>query len=119
MVVHVSPIPCVEAGFSNSAFLPGVAVGGPQGFADDMPLGFAPSVIASTYLCQVPARKGRANLVISLIVADLVFIRVLWALFCLAARRLYLHQDPDANSCEGCGKISKTNGYQSVGQQPD
>ncbi|KAI1426861.1 hypothetical protein F5Y12DRAFT_793587 [Xylaria sp. FL1777] len=97
-----------------SGYLPGLAIGGPQDFSDDIPLGFVPSVISTTYLCEVPMRKGWANLIVSLIVADLVFLRALWAVFCFIVGHFQSRHYPDANSCEGCRKISNLDEYHSI-----
>ncbi|KAI0192121.1 hypothetical protein F4808DRAFT_465168 [Astrocystis sublimbata] len=75
---------------------------GTDGIEADPPVGFGGSVIATTYLCQVPALKGWANLIISLIVADLVFLKVLWALFNFVVSLVQSRHDAEVNFCDGC-----------------
>jgi hypothetical protein len=44
-------------------------------------LGTSPSFISTNYLCQIPSRKSWGTVVISIVIADLVFMQALWKLF--------------------------------------
>ena len=52
------------------------------------------SVISTKYLCQVPKRKSSGTLVVSILVADLVFIQALWKVFTLCTGAWLTHKDP-------------------------
>ena len=67
------------------------------------PVKITPSVIATEYLCQVPERKSVLNLLVSILVADLVFLQVIWRLLTWRAEFL-LRKMPTAQYCEGCIK---------------
>ncbi|KAH8882282.1 hypothetical protein GQ53DRAFT_459974 [Thozetella sp. PMI_491] len=70
-------------------------------------LGITPSLIATSYLCQVPQRKPLGELILSLLIADLVFLRASWALFKLAVESFMMWRDPDVYSCKRCLERSK------------
>lgn len=81
------------------------------------PLGTTPSVIFSKYLCEIPKRKAAGSLVISILLADLVFLRTLWYIFTLSTETLFLRKKaigPEVNYCEGC---SKGRGMESHGRK--
>lgn len=44
-------------------------------------LGTSPAVISSKYLCTVPRRKSAGSLVLSLFIANVVFIQAMWKIF--------------------------------------
>jgi hypothetical protein len=44
-------------------------------------LGITPSVISMRYFCQVPRLKSTGNIIVSILVADLVFLQATWTLF--------------------------------------
>jgi hypothetical protein len=44
-------------------------------------LGTSPSVIPRKYLCQVPQRKPIRTMILSILIANLVFMQALWKLF--------------------------------------
>jgi hypothetical protein len=44
-------------------------------------IGTSPSVIPRKYLCQVPQRKPIRTMIVSILIADLVFMQALWKLF--------------------------------------
>lgn len=46
-------------------------------------LGTSPSVISTKYLCQVPRQKSTGSIIVSVVIADLVFLQALWRLFTL------------------------------------
>jgi hypothetical protein len=68
----------------------------------DAQLGVIPSILVTDYLCQVPQRKPWGSLITSVLVADLVFLRTLWAIISFIARHFAQRHDPLANSCETC-----------------
>ena len=66
------------------------------------PLGTTPSVLSTTYICETPQLKSGGNLVVSVLLADLVFLQALWKLFTLAVGGFALRKRPRAGYCEGC-----------------
>ncbi|KAF7512916.1 hypothetical protein GJ744_012019 [Endocarpon pusillum] len=66
------------------------------------PLGVAPSVISTNYICQIPRLKSGGNLFLTVLVADLVFLQALWKIFTLATDWLWLRKTASANQCQGC-----------------
>ncbi|KIY03723.1 uncharacterized protein Z520_00414 [Fonsecaea multimorphosa CBS 102226] len=58
------------------------------------PLGTSASVISTKYLCQVPKRKSAGTLVLSILVADLVFLQALWKVFTLCTDAWLTHKNP-------------------------
>ncbi|KIW89454.1 uncharacterized protein Z519_09610 [Cladophialophora bantiana CBS 173.52] len=58
------------------------------------PLGTSPAVISTKYLCQVPKRKSLGALIISILVAELVFLQALWKVFTLGAEAWLTNKDP-------------------------
>lgn len=71
---------------------------------DEKLLGVNPSVLALTYLCQVPQRKGFGDLFISVLIADLVLLQALWTITMFVATMLAERKDPQANFCDGCAQ---------------
>lgn len=67
------------------------------------PLKVRPSVFVLDYLCQIPRRKPMANLIVSVLVADLVFLQAVWQLYKLAVDSFLKKKIPDSQYCEGCG----------------
>ena len=87
------------------------------------PLNTSTAVISTKYLCQVPKRKSTGTLLLSILVADLVFMQALWKMFELCTVAWLAHKDPKgrkrssvrvdeaqrlmlvviANYCSGCG----------------
>jgi hypothetical protein len=63
-----------------------------------------PATIATRYFCQVPQLKSTASLVISILVADLVFLQVLWKVFNWAVTSTLERRHPAARYCHGCAK---------------
>lgn len=61
-----------------------------------------PSILVTDYLCQVPQRKPWGSLITSILVADIVFLRTLWAIVTFIASHFAKRQSPLANSCESC-----------------
>lgn len=66
------------------------------------PLQINPSTLVTSYLCQVPHRKPAGELIVSVLVADLVFLQVVWALFTLGVGQWMKRKDPTTHICEGC-----------------
>ncbi len=75
------------------------------------PLSITPSVIHQQYICEVPVRKSNGSLIITVIIADLVFLQALWKLFNMIATWYVDWREPTAMRCEGCSGTSKQ-GYQ-------
>ena len=73
------------------------------------PLGVTPSVFVRDYTCQVPQQKAWPNLIVSILVADLVFLQAAWQLYKLAIDYFFVKKIPDGQQCEGCSsKCSET-----------
>lgn len=53
-----------------------------------------PAVISIEYLCQVPQRKPLGSLIISILVADLVFLQSLWKILTLCTSAYVQRQKP-------------------------
>jgi hypothetical protein len=63
-----------------------------------------PAVISQQYFCQVPQLKSTGSLLISIVVADLVFLQVLWKVFNIVVTLGMERHHPDSKHCEGCAK---------------
>ena len=63
-----------------------------------------PAVIATQYYCQVPQLKSTGSLLVAVLVADLVFLQVLWKVLNLAVTFSMKRRRRDANYCDGCAK---------------
>lgn len=76
-LADLSKSPVVDYGMYNS-------LGGPMNepykanSENDAIFSFDPSVINTSYLCQVSKIKSAGNLLVSIIIADLVFLQALW-----------------------------------------
>lgn len=64
-------------------------------------LQITPSTLYSQYLCQIPVRKPWSELIVAIIVADLVFLRLLWMVFNILATWWAERRDRTAMFCEG------------------
>ncbi|KAH7067903.1 hypothetical protein FB567DRAFT_252955 [Paraphoma chrysanthemicola] len=88
----------------ETPFLQAGPASAPYNGGDGSDLTIKPSVIFTEYLCQVPALKSVGSLILSVIVADLVFLNAAWVLlnwFAVAGL-----DDSTAHQCEGCaGKV--------------
>ena len=62
------------------------------------------SIIAATYTCQVPRLKSGFNIFISILVADLVLLRVVWTLYNYVVCYFLKDRHPDSNLCVGCAE---------------
>ena len=68
-------------------------------------LGTTPSVIFAKYICQIPTRKAIGNILVSVLVADLVFLQAAWQILILVTGYVALDKKkrgPQVNYCEGC-----------------
>ena len=70
------------------------------------------STISAQYLCQVPERKGWGSLLVSVLVADIVFLQVLWKLLCWITTFKVERGDEQAKHCIGCAKKLQTEDYE-------
>ena len=66
------------------------------------PLEFSQSVISTKYLCQVPQLKSPGDILMSVLLADLVFLSLAWKIFTYGVDYFFLHKLPSSNYCEGC-----------------
>ncbi|KAI1637951.1 hypothetical protein F4809DRAFT_602459 [Biscogniauxia mediterranea] len=74
----------------------------------DAPLGISPTLLLADYLCQVPRLKSSGNLVVSVLVADLVILQVIWKLFTLFVVKTLIKNEEEARYCATCGPITKS-----------
>lgn len=66
------------------------------------------SVISTQYLCQVPKLKSKGSLIVSIIVADLVFLQALWVVFTWIVTFFLERRYPEAKYCLGCAARLKS-----------
>ena len=66
------------------------------------PLAVQNATIFAQYACSVPKQKDALSLIISVAVADLVFLQALWTLLNFAATTWLGRKNKDMNMCEGC-----------------
>ncbi|KAJ5134851.1 hypothetical protein N7526_006216 [Penicillium atrosanguineum] len=81
------------------------------------PLGTTPSVISMGYICQVPRLKSTGNLLVSILVADLVFLQAIWQLFKLVTDTYLFRSRPESNQCKAGGadvELDKVDGVMST-----
>jgi hypothetical protein len=69
------------------------------------PLAVMPATLAVNYICNVPRRKPWSELIVSILVANLVFMRTLWSVFNLVMEMWVKDRDGRRNWCEGCLKL--------------
>lgn len=67
----------------------------------------SPSVLATTYMCQVPRLKSTGTLIVSVLVADLVLLQAIWKLFVLAMNYFLASKKGEMRYCEGCARSLK------------
>ena len=72
-------------------------------------LGLSPSTLATNYICNVPKRKPTSDLVISIAVADLVFMKTLWTIFTFIIGLVMRRKDSRTDWCERCSSSVDTN----------
>ncbi|PSN68544.1 hypothetical protein BS50DRAFT_674934 [Corynespora cassiicola Philippines] len=70
--------------------------------ASQWDLHISPSVLATTYLCQVPQLKSTGTLIFSVLIANLVLLQALWKIFILCTDFFVTRKHPEMNSCLGC-----------------
>ena len=63
-------------------------------------LGVSPSVVATSYLCQVPRIKGTGTLIVAVLINDIVLLSALWKGFIFLVGYFFLK--PEMMVCEGC-----------------
>ncbi|KAH0289963.1 hypothetical protein M436DRAFT_79648 [Aureobasidium namibiae CBS 147.97] len=63
---------------------------------------FTNSTLAAAYVCQVPVLKSHFNIFISILVADVVLLRVAWTLYNYIVCYFLKDRQPDSNLCPGC-----------------
>jgi hypothetical protein len=72
------------------------------------PLEVKPSVFVRDYLCQVPRRKALPNLVVSVLVADLVFLQATWQIYKLVVEYFFVKRISRSQWFEGCKASAET-----------
>lgn len=60
------------------------------------------ATIYSQYACSVPVRKSTGTMLVSVLIANLVFLQAAWRILCLVADGMVTKQDPTAMHCDGC-----------------
>ena len=73
-----------------------------------------PSTISAEYLCQVPVRKPWGSLLVSVLVADIVFLQVLWTVLKWVVTLMVERGQEDANYCLGCAQKTQHDMYEMV-----
>lgn len=61
-----------------------------------------PSTLATNYLCQIPHLKPTGSLIVSVLIADLVLLQVVWRIFKLVTDYWVVKRQPQLKYCEGC-----------------
>lgn len=64
-----------------------------------------PSVISTIYTCQIPKRKPIGSLILSILIADLVFLQAAWTFYGFVSG-LFVKDKHYPNYCEGCLKLA-------------
>lgn len=67
----------------------------------DLP-GVQPATISKQYLCQIPKLKSTGSLIVSIVVADLVFLQAFWTIFTFTTTYFLTRRHPEAMSCATC-----------------
>lgn len=65
-------------------------------------LGISPSVIATSYFCQVPQLKSTPALIVSVLINAIVLLSTLWKAFKLIIDWFLIRKYPELKVCEGC-----------------
>lgn len=60
------------------------------------------ATISTTYMCQQSQLKPGFNIFVSILVADLVFLRTAWSLYNFIVAYFLKSRHPDANICDEC-----------------
>ena len=61
-----------------------------------------PSYLYTKYLCQIPTRKSAGSLLLSLLVADIVFLQAAWTILNFITLKVLERNAPTAHYCAGC-----------------
>lgn len=78
---------------------PGPGIGSYEDFKNKTGnLGTSPSVISTKYLCQVPRQKSTGSIIVSVVIANLVFLQALWRLFTLITNAWLTKSHAEGNS---------------------
>jgi hypothetical protein len=72
------------------------------------------STISAQYLCQVHVQKPWGSLIVSVLVADLVFLQVLWTLLRFIVTWMAERKNEEAKYCLGCAKQIPHEDYESL-----
>ncbi|KAF5535783.1 hypothetical protein FNAPI_11964 [Fusarium napiforme] len=70
-------------------------------------LGIEPSVISTTFLCQIPRLKSRPTLIVSVIINTILILSALWRLYQFLINAILYRNDPEIMNCAGCAAPSK------------
>ena len=81
------------------------------GHEPDLTLG--PSTIFTQYSCSIPKRKDIGSLIVSILVADLVLLQVVWVLLNWLATLWLGRVDSEMNHCEACARADCKPGHES------
>ncbi|KAH0350079.1 hypothetical protein KCU81_g2833, partial [Aureobasidium melanogenum] len=68
------------------------------------------ATIGTTYMCRQPQLKPPFNIFVSILVADLVFLRTAWSLYNSIVAYFLKSRHPDANICDECLARKKVEG---------
>lgn len=66
-----------------------------------------PSVLSTTYICQVPRLKSTGTLIVSVLVADLVLLQTIWKVFVLVVDQFLASKEENLTYCAGCARKLK------------
>lgn len=66
-----------------------------------------PSVLLTTYICQVPRLKSTGTLIVSVLVADLVMLQSIWKVFVLVVDHFLAYKKEESIYCERCARNLK------------
>ncbi|KAG9743041.1 hypothetical protein KCU73_g8511, partial [Aureobasidium melanogenum] len=75
--------------------------------------------ISTTYMCRQPQLKPPFNIFISILVADLVFLRTAWSLYNFMVAYFLKSRHPDANICNECLARKKEDDVEVVEEKED
>jgi hypothetical protein len=74
----------------------------PYDEADGSNFTIGSSMLYNQYTCQVPKLKSAGSLIFAILVADLVFLRLAWAILNWGTAYMMQQRIPTANYCAGC-----------------
>ena len=70
------------------------------------PLGTKSTTVFSQYSCSVPIKKSTGSLFLAVLIADLVFLQVMWTLLNVVAGIIVAKRHPDAMACHPHGQAT-------------